>query len=267
MSAGSPASEVQALVRERTGPVAVFDRTARGSSSDVTAIVDGEHGRFFVKAVRNRPGGRRDSITREKLVNPFVWPISPVLRWTVEDESWIVLGFEAVEGRSSDFAPGSADLPSVVELMERIGRLKLPPVAEGWPESRWDAFVRDASEAELFRGETLLHTDINPNNFLVGPIGMWAVDWAWPTRGAAFIDPAVLALQLVAAGHSPESAESWAGRCTAWAEAEPKAVDVFAAAQFRLYRAAAERKPDQAWLHAMVAAARSWVEHRGVKVD
>jgi hypothetical protein len=151
--------------------------------------------------------------------------------------------------------------------MECIGRLKLPPVAEDWPETRWDRFVRDDSEAELFRGESLLHTDINPENFLVGVVGMWAVDWAWPTRGAAFIDPAILVLQLVAAGHPPEGAESWADGCTAWAEAEPKAVDAFAAAQLRLYRAAFERKPDQAWLGAMVAAAQSWVGHRGVNVE
>lgn len=267
MSTDSPASEVQALICEHTGPVTAFEPTSRGSSSDVTAMVDSENGGFFVKAVRNRPGGRRDSITREKLINPFVWPISPALRWTVEDESWIVLGFEAVEGRSSDFAPDSADLPSIVELIECIGRLKLPPVAEHWPENRWDPYVRDDSEAELFRGETLLHTDINPNNFLVGTVGMWAVDWAWPTRGAAFIDPAILVLQLVAAGHTPESADSWAGRCTAWAEADPKAVDAFAVAQLRLYRAAHGRKPDQPWLGAMAAAAQSWVGQRGLKVD
>ncbi|WP_234045086.1 protein kinase [Streptomyces adelaidensis] len=267
MSTDFTASEVQAVIRTHTGPVADFQRTARGFSSDVTAIVECEKGPFFIKAIRNRPGGRRDSLTRERQINPFVWPISPALRWHAEDESWIVLGFEAVEGRSSDFGPDSADLSSVVELIDCIGKLQLPPVAEDWPETRWDPFVRDDSEAELLRGDALLHTDINPSNLLVGPVGMWAVDWAWPTRGAAFIDPAILALQLVSAGHSPESAESWASRCTAWRDAEPQAIDAFAAAQLRLYRVALGRKPDQPWLHDMVSAARSWVDHRGVAMD
>jgi hypothetical protein len=37
-------------------------------------------------------------------------------------------------------------------------------------------------------GDALLHTDFNPLNILVGPDRVWMIDWAWPTRGAAFID-------------------------------------------------------------------------------
>ncbi|WP_246203448.1 protein kinase [Streptomyces tailanensis] len=268
MSKDFTASEVQALIRPHTGAVTGFERTARGFMSDLTAIVDCERGPFFVKAVRNSPGGRRDSITREKQVNAFVWPISPALRWHVEDGSWVVLGFEAVEGRPANFGPDSADLRSIVELVECIGRLKLPPVAEGWPETRWDPFVRNDSEAEFFRGETLLHTDINPSNLLVGESGMWAVDWAWPTRGGR---PSSIRPSWIFNWWPPDTVPSLRSRggaqCTAWAEAEPKALDEFAAAQLRMYRTAVGRKPDSPWLHAMVAAGQSWVEHRGVTVD
>jgi hypothetical protein len=107
-------------------------------------------------------------------------------------------------------------------------------------------------------------SECTPSNFVIGDQNAWAVDWSWPTHGAAFIDPACLVVQLVAAGHGAEAAEAWAARCAAWTSADPRAVDAFAAATLRMYRAFVERKPDAAWLRAMVAAAESWVEYRGV---
>ncbi|WP_405887892.1 phosphotransferase [Streptomyces sp. NBC_01136] len=259
-----PASEIRDLIRPYAGELISIERTARGFSSDITALVECDEGPFFVKAVRNRAGGRRDSLTRERLINPFVRPIAPALRWHAEDEHWIVLGFEAVSGRLSDFAPGSPDLPEIVELLDRIGKMDLPEVARDWLETRWDRFALDASEAELFRGGALLHTDINPSNLIVEAWKVWAVDWAWPTRGAGFIDPAQFVIQLITAGHAAEAAESWASHCAAWTEADPKAIDAFAAATLRMYRTFADRKPEESWLKAMVSAARSWVGHRGV---
>lgn len=253
-----------ALIHSHTGDLSDTQPTARGFGSDLSAVVECEKGPFFVKAMRNRPGGRRDSITRERLINPFIRSFSPALQWHEQDGDWIVLGFEAVAGRLSDFAPGSRDLPEIVELLDRIGKLDLPEVVRDWRETRWDRFALDETEAELFRGDTLLHTDINPSNLLVGERSTWAVDWAWPTRGAAFIDPALFVVQLVSAGHSAESAESWAARCQAWVNADPKALDAFAAATLRMYRLFADGQPDASWLKAMAAAAQSWAGHRGV---
>ncbi|MYW02919.1 protein kinase [Streptomyces sp. SID3343] len=197
-------------------------------------------------------------------MNPTVQPISPALRWHAQDDTWIALGFDAVDGRSSDLAPNSPDLPAVVETLNRIGDLNLPSVAREWAETRWNRFAANDAEAALFQGDELLHTDINPSNLMIGATDTWAVDWSWPTRGAGFIDPACLVIQLVAAGHSAASAESWASECPAWNKADPAAVSAFAAATLRMYRAFAERKPDTAWLGAMVAAAESWTSHRGV---
>jgi hypothetical protein len=45
------------------------------------------------------------------------------------------------------------------------------------------------------------------------------VDWAWPTRSAAWIDPACLALRLMAAATGPAEAEAWAARVPAWTAA------------------------------------------------
>ena len=266
MTDSLPGPEFWAMIRSHTGEVINVERTKRGFGSEFTAVIDTVHGRFFVKAIRNRPGGDRVSIFREWLINSAVQPISPAIRWHARDDTWIVLGFEAVEGRSARFEPGSTDLPEIVGALNRIGRVPVPEGAREWTETRWDRFAGSAEEAALFRGCALLHTDINPSNIMVGDQTVWVVDWAWPTLGAAFIDAAILVLQLVAAGHDPESAESWAHRCPTWVAADPRAVDAFAMANLRMYRHRAEREPDADWLGAMVTAAQRWVAHRGVAV-
>jgi hypothetical protein len=92
------------------------------------------------------------------------------------------------------------------------------------------------------------------------------VDWSWPTRGAAFLDPAQLVEQLVAAGHGPAAAEAWLAPGPAWATAAPGAVDAYVAASLRTWRERAARWPDEAWLGAMVRAVGRWAAHRGVVV-
>ncbi|WP_211351718.1 protein kinase [Haloactinospora alba] len=234
--------------------------------TDVTAVVECENGPFFVKAVPNRPGGRRDSLVREGEINPHVRPLSPAVLWRAEDSEWVALGFEPIHGRRANFRPGSEDLPTLVDLVNRIGALPLPDVAHDWTETRWDRFVSDEAETPLLRGNSMLYVDINPSNFVIGEDNAWVVDWAWPTRGAAFIDPALLVVQLIAAKRNPADAEAWAGKCDAWTHADSDAVNVFVAATVRMYRAHAERFPDQPWRKAMVDAVESWAEHRGVTV-
>ncbi|MFE1172543.1 phosphotransferase [Streptomyces sp. NPDC058773] len=249
------------LVRPYTGEQHEVQPTARGNGSDVTALVTCDEGPVFVKACRNSPGGRRASIIRERLVNPYVRPVSPALQWHAADDEWIALGFEVIEGRASDFTPESRDLPDVVGIVEQIGELPLPGEADEWQETRWDRFA-DETDTQLFRGKTLLFTDINPDNLMMGYGRAWAVDWSWPTHGAAFIDPSCLIVQLIAAGHTPESAEHWAGSCKGWTDADTRAIDAFAAATARMNRAFADRNPDASWLGAMADAAQAWVDHR-----
>ncbi|MDT0345849.1 protein kinase [Streptomyces litchfieldiae] len=261
----NPGPEFWALIHPHTGDPAGTRHTSRGDFSDLTTVVECEKGPFFVKAMRNRPGGRYDSIIREKLINPFVQPICPALLWTAEDEEWIALGFEVVDGRQPDIGPGSSDLPAIVDLLNQIGELGLPEIARDWHETRWDRFTGDETEAELFRGDALLHADINHTNLLIGERA-WAVDWGWPTRGAAFIDPAMLVIQFVAAGHSPRAAEAWAANCEAWANADPEAIDAFAAAKTRMWWQLAWQRPDRPSRKALAEAAEAWANHRGVTV-
>ncbi|MET8827763.1 phosphotransferase [Streptomyces sp. NPDC004610] len=266
MTPDFPESEIAALIRPHAGAVREIQRTPRGFSSDLAARVDAEKGRFFVKAIRNRAGGRVASLARERLVNPYVQPLSPTLQWYARNGEWLALGFEWAEGRAAGLLPGSSDLPEVAKTVDSISRIALPHPAREWAETRWDRFVVREEDARLFRGDVLLHTDIHPSNFIMGGRRTWVVDWAWPTRGAGFIDPALLVVQLISAGHSPAEAEGWAARCAAWGGADQRAVDAFAAATLRMYRAFSRRKPDESWLMDMARACEAWADHRGVEV-
>lgn len=266
MMANLPGPEFWTLIRPHTGEVADVRPASRGYDADITAVVDCEYGPFFVKAVNAQGGGRRESLVRERIINPHVQPLSPAVLWSVDNDAWAVLGFDVIDGEPSDFKPESPDLPAVADILNRIGNLPLPGVARDWTETRWDRFTADDSEAALLRGDTLLYTDIHPNNFVIGEANVWAVDWAWPTRGAGLIDPATLVVQLVAARHNPVDAEAWAGKCDAWTHADSDAVNVFVAATVRMYRAHAQRFPEQKWRQAMVTAIESWAEYRGVPI-
>lgn len=73
------------------------------------------------------------------------------------------------------------------------------------------------------------------------------IDWAWPTRGAAWIDPAVIILRLVEAGHSAEGADTWARASFAsWASAPTAGVTVFADAGAAAWEEIARNDP-QDW--------------------
>ncbi|EMF00737.1 hypothetical protein H340_09660 [Streptomyces mobaraensis NBRC 13819 = DSM 40847] len=261
-----PDGHFRQLIHPYTGEVGRVHVPKQGFTTDFAAVIDSEMGPFFVKAMINRPGGRRDSILREWAVNPYVQSLSPRVLWSVvgDDAGWIILGFEVIEGRDADFEPGSADLPIAVDLLNRAASLAPPSAARNWKEERWDAYVRSEDELAFFRGDALLHTDINPSNVMVGDAGSWLIDWSWPTRGAPFIDPACFVVQLVSAGHSPRSAEGWAARCTAFAHADTKAIDAFAAADLRMHRAIAAQHPQEKWLQALADAAQAWAAHRGV---
>lgn len=247
------------LIRPHIGRIERVE-PAPGFGASSTGLVDAEGGRFFVKAT---PQGSRDleAARREAAVNPFVRSVSPAVRWKAENEDWFVLGIDAVEGRSADFSPGSSDLPTVIDTLNRVSVLPLPDVARGWTETRWDRFVTDA-EKELLRGDALTHTDIHGRNFLIGEEEAWLVDWEWPTRATPAAMPTCLAVQLVSSGHSPESAESWVSKTIAWERSSAESLRTLARANARLNRWFAELRADEKWLGAMAEAAEAWADQR-----
>jgi hypothetical protein len=259
MAKQDPGADFWALIAPYTGKVSKVRHAERGYNSDITAAVECEAGPVFVKAVRE-PSPHTSSLAREAEINPYVRSVSPALRWRLSEHGWIILAFDVATGNYADFTPGSPDLPAVVDAVNAIGAIECPGLAWDWRETRWDRFT---DEPSMFEGDALLYTDINPDNLLVSNNGVSVVDWSWPTRGAAFIDPACLAVQLIAAGHTPNEAERWAQRCNAWHSARREAIDAFATATVRMYRHFENRDPAP-WRRAMTSAVTAWAVHRSI---
>lgn len=131
--------------------------------------------------------------------------------------------------------------------------------------SRWRSHADDG-DTTPFEGDTLLHTDWKPDNVLVQAGGVRVVDWAWPTRAAAWIDPACLLIQLVAHGHTPADADTEVSRTLAWSTAPPAAVDTFCRANVRLWDEIVGNNPTP-WHHRMAEAARAWADSRSAALN
>jgi Ser/Thr protein kinase RdoA (MazF antagonist) len=121
-------------------------------------------------------------------------------------------------------------------------------------------YAQYTEDPALFDGDALLHTDLNPDNVLVDSTAH-LIDWAWPTRGPAWADPAVWVVRLIDAGHSPEQAEAWAAELPAWGEAPPAAVTCFARANAELWEDIAVQNPVE-WQKSMSVSARLWADYR-----
>jgi hypothetical protein len=224
-------------------------------------VLDTADGPLFVKGLRtDHPGVVRQH--REAMINPHVLSLAPRLLWQAEGVGWNLLAFAYIPGaRHADYSPGSADLPAVVQVINRLQQIRCPDLPVKRAEQRWAAYVDDHTDPGLLAGTTLLHTDFNPLNVLMTADGAWIIDWAWPTRGAAFIDPACFLLRLMLDGHTAAQAEAWAAQCTSWGKTPKEAINVFAIACARLYHEIA-REDALPWKKRFAAVAQDWAEYR-----
>lgn len=263
-----PAS-VRHAVEALIGPVLSATTAGEGQNSAIATILETDGERVFVKGLR---ADHRGVVTqqREAAINPHVRAVSPGLRWRIEIDGWDLLCFDHVDGRGADYTPGSPDLPHLVTTMRRLARLPcpdLPPVYFRRAEQRWAEAIDDPAARKLLAGDTILHTDYNPANILITRDGAAIIDWAWPTRGAAWIDPACLIPRLIACGHDPANAEDVARQCPAWQQADPTAIDVFASALATLWDEIALDPSAEPWKQTLALSARQWHEHRSAAVS
>lgn len=252
---------VRRTVEDASGPVLKAEGTTEGLNSHLAVLLYTASGSLFLKGIRtDHPMVVAQQ--REAMINASVRRVTPELLWQVEVDGWNLLAFEAVEGRHADYTPGSPDLPKVVEVLTELGQIQAPDLGLRIAEDRWAEHVDDLAQLELLAGNTLLHTDISPYNILItrGPARI--IDWAWPTKGAAFIDPCYFAIRLMAAGHTPQEAEGWAAQIPAWCAASPEAVDTFISISARMWGEIARNVPDDQWKQQMASVAASWLDFR-----
>jgi hypothetical protein len=251
-------AEARPFIEQQTGPIHTAMQVNEGFNSEIAIIVHTQDDTFFVKGLR-QDHPRVWTQARERAVNPFIIGISPRLCWSVDDGGWNLLGFEFISGRHVDYSPTSADLPAVVRMLRRLQGIQCPDIEMKQAEQRWAAYT---STPELFTGDRLLHTDWTQGNVLVNDGHAYLVDWAWPTKGAGWIDPACWTVWLIAGGHGPQSAEAWASKIPSWNTAPREALDAFAQVQADMWTGVADDSPDS-WTQGVAEAAQLWAKYRG----
>jgi Phosphotransferase enzyme family len=255
--------QVRMAIEWHAGTIHQVDTISSGLNASFIARLRTDRGFTFAKGM---PADRATAQRREAEINVNVQPIGPRLLWQIDSLDWHILGFEHVNGRAADLCPGSTDLLGLAGVLGQLAKLEAPRNLCRRIEDRWaDAAQRAGVGTELLVGDHLLHTDLNPHNILVTDSGTRIVDWSWPTLGAGWIDTACAALWLIAEGHSPADAESWASTVAVWAAATPEAVDVFTAISAVLWGQIAAAEP-RCWKRRLHRAATAWVTYRAVAV-
>lgn len=249
------------IIEKVSGPVVDVQTVTAGLNSAIAARVRTSERTMFVKGLPlDHPWVWTQK--REAQIAPYLWGIAPTLLWHIEEDGWSLLGFKYVEGGHADYTPKSSDLPAVMATMIKLG--DLPEVTRVELKSmphRLRTYVDDVADLSWFAGNSLLHTDWNPHNVLMTGNDALLVDWGWASTGAAWIDPALWLLWLIAHGHTPGQAESAAATHPAWGKAPPAGLDVFALAQHRLWDSIAAQSEDP-WAKPMQHATHAWHKHR-----
>lgn len=121
-------------------------------------------------------------------------------------------------------------------------------------EHRWHEYIPDPADLALLAGNQLLHTDYNLLDVLITGDRAVLVDWAWPTKGAGWIDPACLILRLIAHGHTTQSAHNVVHDNPEWQTAPAAGIAVFARACAAMWHEIATANPAD-WAQRMAQAA------------
>ncbi|KAB8192536.1 hypothetical protein FH608_023810 [Nonomuraea phyllanthi] len=172
---------------------------------------------------------------------------APRLLWTTAVDGWLVLAYELIND-NADHAflspdPESLDVPLVLDAVQRLGKVLTPGTDErarpvfDLVTSMWamanhmlnkaptvlrgrDLFedALHGFDLEALQGDTLLHGNLSPRHLRIKDGQVYAVDWSQACRGAAGVDPALLAPHFVEAGYSPEHTEALMASIPAWNE-------------------------------------------------
>lgn len=216
------------VVIAEAGPITHIEHATAGSIGDFTATLTSGAARIFCKGAQldtNGAGFLRNEI---RLNHHLPADLVPRLRWHHEAQGWLIAAFDHAAGRHADLRPGSADLPLIAATLTRMATAltPCPPISIQPATARWGRLLSPA----LVDGDTLLHTDMTHNNFLIDDDHVHVVDWSMPCRGAIWLDTARMLVRLIRAGHTPEQAETWAAGLPTWSSATPDAIDAFATA-------------------------------------
>ena len=226
---------VRAAVEEVTGSAVLSAESQVGGFSPGTAdrVVTASGDRFFVKAVSPAQNPRSAEMARSELHIASALPAeapAPRLVGSFDDGDWVVLIFEDIEGRhprtpwvqdeldaalralrdlAGALTPAPVpDAPTVTDHLghdlDGWGRVAADPPADldPWVAEHLPELVAAAGRTQgALAGDTLVHCDIRADNMLLRPDGSVVfVDWPWGSLGPAWLDRALLALNVLVHG-------------------------------------------------------------------
>lgn len=228
---------MRSAIEERLGGKVVEAVTQPGGFSPGLAarlrLVDGR--RVFVKTVSEAANPDTPMMHRREAQIVAALPASapvPRLLWTYDENGWVALAYEDVDGRHPGAPWTDADLVLVVEALRKMSRDLTPsPIAtevtapgafergiNGWHiamvrgEQRLDPWCMKhlAQLADLesrapaaAAGETLLHFDTRADNILITGDRVFVIDWPSARIGAAFVDWLIMAPSVAMQGGPP----------------------------------------------------------------
>jgi aminoglycoside phosphotransferase (APT) family kinase protein len=158
----------------------------------------------------------------------------PRLHWMYDDDVWVVLGFEDIDGRHPTLPWQEDDLDLVVRSLREMSALLTPsPIESPTASSRFAQDIRgwerallrneamlepwvlrnlerlaelEASAPAAAEGETLLHFDTRADNLLIAESRVYVVDWPSACIGAAWADwVAMIPSVVMQGGPSPQA--------------------------------------------------------------
>ncbi len=195
--------------------------------------------RVFLKAVSEKSNPESPDMHRREATIVAGLPSSapvPRLRWMLDEDGWVALCFEDVEGRHPGEPWTESDLTLVVAALQKMSSDLTPSPVDteatatraferainGWQialrrgEDRLDPWCLkhlsrlaelEARAPQAAAGETLLHFDSRADNLLIAGRRVYVVDWPHARRGAAWVDwVAMVPSVAMQGGPDPESA-------------------------------------------------------------
>ncbi|MFF5180037.1 aminoglycoside phosphotransferase [Micromonospora sp. NPDC000316] len=244
---------VTAGIAERVGGTFNVAHASSGDHAEVASTVTGPAGQVFVKAASGELSVR--SLRYELAVTRAIGRHPPAILWHLESDGWLVVGTEHVAGPHPDLSPGSKDLNLLLAALTALQETPAP--SETWftPAARL-GFAHPAMD-----GETLIHSDLNPANLIVTPLGLRIVDWAWATTAAAWVELALLVPWLIGSGHSAEQAEEWLTQLPASTATDRQVLDDFASKNATKW-AAKSRQNIERRVSDLAMRTGEWEDHR-----
>jgi aminoglycoside phosphotransferase (APT) family kinase protein len=287
---------LRSAVEERLGSTVVASHDVHGGMSPgPAAVLSLDSGtRVFVKAVsRTVNAGSHQLYEQEATVLKILPDEAPAaaLMAVVETGDWIALITTYAPGRAAGPPWTTAAVAAVVEACETLASVAAPaaippvidrlPDLDGWARlagkphllNRWETrhIERLAVATHGWRdwtsGQHLTHQDIRCDNAVIDPAGNTAtlVDWGYCSAGARWLDPALLAADVMAAGHA-DGAEAARRQALDLVTDAPRDASRFVIAQAGMWRSNSTlpahpgMPTHRAWQRARAAALQPLIE-------